>query len=77
MPVPGNPDTQPPGTPQRDTRPRRPQAPPPYLSNIPAQNETQRMPGAPSAGGAHERSGNQFLAGRAKAPARRSESRRR
>ncbi len=51
MPVPGSPDSQPPGTPQRDTRPRRPQAPPPYLSNIPAQNETQRMPGVPSAGG--------------------------
>jgi 1A family penicillin-binding protein len=50
MPVPGSPDSQPPGTPQRDTRPRRPQAPPPYLSNIPAQNETQRMPGVPAAG---------------------------
>jgi 1A family penicillin-binding protein len=50
MPVPGNPDSQPPGTPQRDTRPRRPQAPPPYLSNIPAQNETQRIPSVPSAG---------------------------
>jgi 1A family penicillin-binding protein len=50
MSVPGSPDSQPPGTPQRDTRPRRPQAPPPYLSNIPAQDETQRMPGVPSAG---------------------------
>jgi 1A family penicillin-binding protein len=51
MPAPGNPDPQPPGTPQHDTRPRRPQAPPPYLSNTSAQNETQRMPGITSAGG--------------------------